>query len=169
MSLASAALIGLGSTVVFVFGSIAGGQLVNRVGRKRLLITTLLISSPALALIAFVPNLWIALAISLSGGFIYSMGLAGSVNLTLEQAPESRGTMMSMSTIFITLGLGMGTAIGGAALAFFENYISLILTFAALQLAAAVIYFFLTTDPYRTQSQTPNNEGISKTELTTCA
>jgi predicted MFS family arabinose efflux permease len=78
------------------------------------------------------------------------MGFAGSVNLTLEQAPESRGTMMSMSSIFITLGLGMGTAIGGAALAFFENYISLILTFAAIQLAAAVIYFFLTTDPYRT-------------------
>jgi predicted MFS family arabinose efflux permease len=150
LSLAQGALIGLGTTAIFVLGSIAGGQLVNRVGRKRLLITTLLVSAPALALIAFVPNLWIALAIGFAGGFIYSMGFAGSVNLTLEQAPESRGTMMSVSTIFITLGLGIGTALGGAALAFFKNYTSLILTFATIQLTAAAIYFFLTKDPYRT-------------------
>ena len=114
-----------------------------------MLLASLLVSSPALVLIAFVPNFWVALALSLSGGFIFSMGLTGSVNLTLEQTPESRGTMMSISTIFITLGLGIGTAVGGAVLAFFGNYTSLILTFAAIQLAAVVIYFFLTTDPYR--------------------
>jgi predicted MFS family arabinose efflux permease len=154
LSLASAALIGLGATALFVLGSIAGGQLVNRVGRKRLLITTLVVSAPALALIAFVPNSWIALAINFSGAFIYSMGFAGSVNLTLEQAPESRGTMMSISTIFITLGLGIGAALGGAALAFFKNYTSLILTFAAIQLTAAAIYFFLTKDPCKTKETT---------------
>lgn len=150
LSLASVALISLGTTLLFVLGSITGGQLVNRIGRKRLLITTLVVSAPALAIIAFVPNLWIALTIGLAGGFIYSVGFAGSVNLTLEQAPESRGTMMSVSTIFITLGLGIGTALGGAALAFFKNYASLILTFAAIQLAAAAIYFFLTKDPCKT-------------------
>lgn len=150
LSLASAALMVLGGTSIFVLGSIVGGQLVNRFGRKRLLITTLLISSPALAIIAFVPNFWFALALSLSGGFIYSMGFAGSINLTLEQAPESRGTMMSMSTIFVTLGLGIGTAIGGAVLALFENYASLTITFAAIQLTAAAIYFFLTKDPCKT-------------------
>jgi predicted MFS family arabinose efflux permease len=75
------------------------------------------------------------------------MGFPGSVNLTLEQAPESRGTMMSMSTIFVTLGLGLGTAIGGAVLALFKNYSALIFTYAALSLTAAPIYFFLTKDP----------------------
>jgi predicted MFS family arabinose efflux permease len=102
------------------------------------------------ALIAFMPNLWIALALNFSGLFFVGMSFPGSVNLTLEQAPESRGTMMSMSTIFVTFGLGIGTALGGAALAFFGNYTSLILTFAALHLVAAAIYIFLTKDPCRT-------------------
>ena len=57
---------------------------------------------------------------------------------------------MSMSTIFVTLGLGIGTAIGGAVLALFENYASLTITFAAIQLTAAAIYFFLTKDPCKT-------------------
>ena len=79
------------------------------------------------------------------------MGFPGSVNLTLEQAPESRGTMMSMSTIFVTLGLGLGTAIGGAVLALFKNYTALLFTFAAVGLIAAAIYCFLTKDPCKTQ------------------
>ena len=149
LPLASGALIVLGGTALSTLGNIVGGQLVNRIGRKRLLITTLVISSPALALIAFVPDLWIALAINFAGAFIYSMGFPGSVNLTLEQSPEARGTMMSISTIFVTLGLGIGTALGGAALSLFKNYTVVILTFAAIQLIAAAIYFFLTKDPCR--------------------
>ncbi len=150
LSIASGALIILGATAISVLGNIVGGQLVDRIGRKRLPITTLVVSGSALALVAFVPNIWVALAINLAGAFVYSMGFAGSVNLTLEQAPESRGTMMSISSVFITLGMGIGTAIGGTVLASFKNYTSLILTFAAIQFIAAAIYFFLTKDPLKT-------------------
>jgi predicted MFS family arabinose efflux permease len=90
--------------------------------------------------------LWIALAIYWSGTFIYALNFPASVNLTLEQAPESRGTMMSMNSIFVTFGYGIGTALGGAALALF-NYTGLIFTFVALSLTAAAVYFFLTKDP----------------------
>ena len=71
---------------------------------------------------------------------------SAGTNLILEQAPESRGTIMSISTIFITLGLGLGSALGGAALVL-SGWTGLILTFAALQLIAVAIYFFLTEDP----------------------
>jgi MFS family permease len=147
LSLASGALIALVSNVSLVLASVLGGHLINRIGRKRQLVTTLIVSSLFLLLLAFAPNLWIALVLSFTGAFIYGMGFPGSVNLTLEQAPESRGTMMSMSTIFVTLGLGLGTAIGGAVLALFKNYSALIFTYAALSLTAAPIYFFLTKDP----------------------
>ena len=148
-SLGFAALIVLGGTALFALGSIFGGHLVNRVGRKRQVVASLVLSAPFLMLLAFVPYAWVALALHFSGAFIYSLGFPGSVNLTLEQAPNARGTMMSMSTIFLTLGLGVGTAIGGTVLALFGGYTELIFTFAAISLIAAAVYFFLTKDPCR--------------------
>jgi predicted MFS family arabinose efflux permease len=149
LSLSAAALLVLGGTALSAAGDIVGGHLVNIVGRKRLLIVTLMVSSPFLALIAFIPNFWAALTVSLCGTFIFNMGFPGSVNLTLEQAPQSRGTMMSLSTVFVTFGLGVGAAVGGAALAFFGSYTAAILVFVALQLCAATIYYFFVKDPCR--------------------
>lgn len=143
-------LISLGGAIVFSLAIITGGYLVNRIGRKRLLVTTLVCSSPFLPFMYFVPDLWIALAVNWVGTFIYAMGFPGSVNLTLEQTPEFRGPMMSMSSMFITLGLGLGTFLGGTLLALFENYFIIILAFTILGLAAAAVYFFLTKDPCRT-------------------
>lgn len=149
LSLASAALVGLVGSALFALADILGGHLAHRVGRKRQLVATLVISSPALMLVAFLPNLGLVLIFSWIGGFIYGMGFPASTSLLLEQAPESRGTMMSMSTIFLTFGLGLGTALGGAALVL-SGWMGLILTFAAMQLIAATIFFFLTKDPCRT-------------------
>lgn len=152
LSLASAALFVLGFLALVSLGSILGGHLVNRVGRKRLLVATLVISSPALVPVAFVPNLWIAMTLTYSFFFIFSMSNSPSVSLTLEQAPESRGTMMSMLEIFVTLGLALGAALGGAALVL-SGWTGLILTFAALELIAAATFFFLTKDPCRPKPQ----------------
>ena len=149
LSLASVALLGLIGGILFALALIVGGQLVHRIGRKRQLVTTLVISSPALMMVPFIPNLWIVLLISWAGGFIYGMSFPANTSLILEQAPESRGTMMSMSSIFVTFGMGLGTAFGGVAL-ILSGWIGLILTFAALQLIAAAVFFFLTKDPFRT-------------------
>jgi predicted MFS family arabinose efflux permease len=148
LSLAFTALLGVIGGVLFVLAQIVGGHLVNRFGRKRQLVATLVISSPLLMVIAFVPNLWIVLILSWIGGFIYGMNFPANTSLILEQAPESRGTMMSMSTIFVTFGMGLGTALGGAAL-ILSGWTGLILTFAAMQLIAAAVFFFLTKDPCR--------------------
>ena len=146
LSLASVALLGLVAAAIFVLAQIVGGHLVQRVGRKRLLVATLVISSPGLMLVAFIPNLWIVLIINWIGGFIYGMNFPASISLILEQAPESRGTMMSMELVFVTFGVGLGAALGGFAL-IISGWIGLILTFAAMQLIAAAIFFFLTKDP----------------------
>lgn len=146
LSIGDAALFVLGITVLFTFGSIIGGQLVNRIGRKRQLVTILSIASPFLILVVLIPNLWIAIVLHYAFYFVFSLSNSPSVSLTLEQAPESRGTMMSMSTIFVTLGMMMGAAVGGIALVLF-GWVGVLLTFAALTLSSAVIYFFLTKDP----------------------
>lgn len=148
LSLSSVALLGLVGGALFALANIVGGHLAHRIGRKRQLVSTLVISSPGLMLVAFVPNLWVVLILSWVGGFIYGMSFPASTSLLLEQAPESRGTMMSMSTIFVTFGLGLGAALGGVAL-ILSGWIGLILTFASMQLIAAAVFFFLTKDPCR--------------------
>lgn len=144
----SGALIALGAASIGVLAMVVGGYMVNRVGRKRLQVATLVVSSLPLALIAFIPNLWIVLAINFSHPLIFVMGIPAGTSLALEQAPESRGTMMSMSTIFVFFGFAIGAALGGAALVL-SGWVGLILTFAALSLIAAAIFFFLTKDPCR--------------------
>lgn len=149
ISLAFAAVLGLIGGVIFVLAEIVGGYLVHRIGRKRQLVATLVISSPLLMIIAFVSNLWVVLVLSWVGCFIYGMSFPANTSLILEQAPESRGTMMSMSTIFVTFGMAIGTTIGGAAL-ITHGWAGLILTFATLQLIAAAVFFFLSKDTYKT-------------------
>jgi predicted MFS family arabinose efflux permease len=148
LSLASVALLSLVGGAIFVLAQIVGGHLVQRVGRKRLLVATLAISSPGLMLVAFIPNLWIVLIINWIGGFIYGMNFPAGISLILEQVPESRGTMMSMSTIFVTFGVGLGAALGGIAL-IMADWTGLLFTFASMQLVAAAVFFFLTEDPCR--------------------
>jgi FSR family fosmidomycin resistance protein-like MFS transporter len=152
LSLASGALFIFGLTTCFAVGSFLGGQLVNRIGRKRLLITTLLASTLGLAILPFMPNLWFALILVLASVFVNALGFSGTANLTLEQVPEFRGTMMSLHGICLSLGFGLGTGLGGAALALFKNYTSLFLTFFSLNIIAVIVYFFLTKDPCRTSS-----------------
>jgi predicted MFS family arabinose efflux permease len=148
LSLAFTALLGLIGGVIFVLAQIVGGHLVHRIGRKRQLVATLVISSPLLMAIAFIPNLWTVLILSWIGSFIYGMSFPANTSLILEQAPESRGTMMSMSTIFVTFGMGLGAALGGAVL-IMSGWIGLILFFATMQLIAATLFFLLTKDPCR--------------------
>lgn len=146
LTLGDAALFVLGLTTIFTVGSVVGGHLVNRIGRKRQLVAVLVIAAPFLFVAPFVPILWIAVALHYVFYFIFSLSNSPNVSLTLEQAPESRGTMMSMSTIFITLGFLTAAGVGGVALVL-AGWTGVLLTFALLCLGAAAVFAFLTKDP----------------------
>ena len=150
LSLSATALFSLIGAIVIAMALVVGGYFVNRIGRKRQLVSTLVTSSLLLILVAFLNDLSIILILSWVGGFIFGLGFPANTSLILEQTPDSRGIMMSMSTIFVTFGMGLGTALGGFVL-ILSCWSGLILTFAALQLIAASIYFLLTKDPCRTQ------------------
>jgi len=145
LSTGSGALVGIGFTVILGLGHFVGGYLVNRTGRKRLTVISLVIHGAALPLIAFMPDLLGALTILYAGTFIGAFAMPAGLNLILEQAPESRGTMMSVNNVLTTLGAGIGTAIGGVALTLF-NYTGVFFTFGVLILISAAI-FSMTKDP----------------------
>jgi predicted MFS family arabinose efflux permease len=109
----SVAVITLGITLVFAAGSLVGGRLVNRVGRKRLLILTGGIRSLLIPLIVLMPDFYLALLMCFLASAFGGLALAAGPSLTLEQAPESRGTMMSINTVFGSLGGAIGASLGG--------------------------------------------------------
>ena len=149
LPLTEGALVFMGVTVAMTVSHPAGGYLVNKLGRKNLLVATTIIQSATVPLIAFVPDLWVVIGIAFAAVIVGGLGLPASANLALEQVPESRTTMMSFNTVLMTVGGGLATAVGGLALAFFD-YTGMFLTFAALGFAAAAIFLFWTKDPCRT-------------------
>jgi predicted MFS family arabinose efflux permease len=142
------AVIVFGVVLVYAAGSFVGGQLVNRVGRKRFVVFSYFFRGLLIPAIVFIPNFWAALLMSFFATFIGGFAMTAGRSLSLEQAPKSRGTMMSMSMVFWSLGGTIGAAAGGAALAQF-NYQILGVTFGVFGVVAAFIIFLLAKDPFR--------------------
>jgi predicted MFS family arabinose efflux permease len=137
------------TTLFGVVGNILGGRLVNRVGRKRLTILTLGFSSMITAVLVYVPNLWIALSISFLSAGLRQAGFTAIFSLNLEQAPKSRGTMMSISGVLTALGAAIGAALGGPVLDLFGFQI-LGPAFAAMGVASVTVLYFWAKEPSRT-------------------
>lgn len=130
-------------------GNIIGGHTTNFFGRKRQIIFSFILVAFSVGMVVFVPDAWVAMAFAVIANFFSGMGAAGTINLTVEQTPNCRGTIMSMSTVFVHFGQAIGAAIGGALLYLFESYQVLALVFIGFNLAAASIYLFFTKDPCR--------------------
>ncbi len=136
----------VGTALCFTLGSLSGGRLVNKIGRKTL---TVIASLTAGVFTIFFTNISI-LILSLSTGLIISllngMRFAGSSSLTLEQVPGYRATMMSLYSASDNLGSALGVVIGGYIL-FLYNYKVLGSVLGVMGILAAFIFFFLTKDP----------------------
>jgi predicted MFS family arabinose efflux permease len=143
-----ASIILLVVTLFFALGGIVGGRIINKVGRKRVLVISVTIRSFIIATIVFTPILWFALVIDLVNTLCGGMSVAAFGSLNVEQVPESRGTMMSLGAMFGALGGALGATIGGSVLDQFGFQI-LGPTFAVAGIASALVVFFLAKDTYR--------------------
>ena len=89
---------------------------------------------------------WLALALAFVSCILAGMRYSASDNLTLEQIPEFRGTMMSISSAASSLGSTLGAGIGGMSLVAW-GYGGLGLTLGSFGIIAAVIYTLFAVDP----------------------
>jgi len=138
----------LGAASCYTLGSLVSGPLVNGFGRKTSTVLTAFLAGIFAITYACVFNLWLSLALSLIDSWFFGMVTSAANNLTLEQVPEFRGTMMSIDTAAINLGSALGTALGGLALLSFD-YEGLGIVLGVIGVVAAVVFQFLTTDPTR--------------------
>jgi len=142
------------STVVgafsFIVGSVTSGRIVNRIGRKRVTSLTAAPAGVLLLLYYSVSNLWVALLLGWAAALVNGMLSSANNNLTLEQVPGHRGTMMSINASAGSLGATIGTGVGGWILLSY-GFLSLGSMLGAMGVLAAVIYFSLVKDPLLSQ------------------
>jgi len=141
-----ASVIMLAAASCYTVGSLVTGRQISRFGRKTLTVLTSLLAGIFTISYAFVPNLWLSLASNLSAAWFFGMAASSASNLTLEQVPKYRGTMMSVNSVAQSFGSAFGTAVGGTAL-IISNYETLGTILGALGIIAAAIFFLLATDP----------------------
>lgn len=150
MSLENAGLISLLIICVYAAGCFAGGQLVDRSGRKRLVVTSWMGRGLLISVIAFIPSFWGALVITCFATFIGGIAMTAGSSLNLEQAPRSRGTMMSMAGVFGSIGASLGFAVGSIALGT-SGFQLLGLIFGAFGVSSAVVVFFFAGEQTKLQ------------------
>lgn len=143
-----ASLILLSMTLSMSVGAVVGGRLVNRFGRKRLTILSFGLASILMVIFVYMPYLWIVLPLDLASTWLRGMGFAAASSLSLEQVPQSRGTMMSLNGMFMYLGVVIGTAVGGTVL---DQYGFLVLTpvLGAFGVTSVSVLHFFAKDPHR--------------------
>lgn len=141
-----ASLVILGAALCYTLGSVVGGSLVSRIGRKLSTVSTAILASTFTISYAYVPSLWLSLALNFTSAWFMGMMASTASSLTLEQVPRFRGSMMSLSSAATSLGSAVGAAVGGMALIWYD-YETLGSILGVMGIASAVIFYFLTTDP----------------------
>jgi MFS family permease len=133
-----------GVALVFMAGSVMGGQLINRFGRKPLTVAGSVTIGVLVLVFVNVPSLGLALIIYYLAGFTSSIRNAAYGSLALEQVSGYRGTMMSLSLFASHLAQAVGNGLGGLLLILFDYGHMGVLGVAAF--IAAIIFYRFTVD-----------------------
>lgn len=142
----------LGSIITMVnataaaIGGLIAGRLINRSGRKMIIVTAGFFESVLIMLTVFVPTLSLSWGVSVLRVWCYGMVIAAFASLTLEQISKYRGTMMSLRGTFSGIGSFIGITIGGIALNI-ANYQAVGLILGTIGIASILVVLFLIKEP----------------------
>ena len=143
-----ASLVLLGGATSYALGSVAGGPLVNKTGRKASTVLTALLAGVFTFIFAFAPDLWLSILLIMLASWFFGMVATAANSLTLEQIPRLRGSLMSVDSAAVNLGSALGAAVGGATLIAF-GYEALGLSLGLLSVVGALVVNLLAVDPTR--------------------
>jgi DHA1 family inner membrane transport protein len=141
-----ASIILSGLALCFTVGSLSSGYLINIFGRKKFTILSTLMLGMITITFLNLGIFWPSLALAFISCLLAGMRHSASDNLTLEQVPEFRGAMMSISSAASSLGSTLGAGIGGMTLIAWD-YGGLGLILGSFGIVAAVVYLLFAIDP----------------------
>lgn len=136
-----ASLVFSGMAVTAFSGNVIGGNIINRLGRKRVIAPASFLAGMLTIATFNVGVFWLSAAASIVLFlFVSSAFLAGN-SLTLEQETEFRGTLMSVNSAARGVGSTLGTMVGGLVLLRY-GYSALGYTAGIFGILAVLIYHF---------------------------
>ncbi len=130
---------------VFV-GALSGERIVERYGRKPSTVFITLIYGLSAILFVAVPNVYIAAAIGIFAGLMMGLRQPAANSLTIEQIPEIRGSIMSLSEASDKIGSMVGAAMAGLLL-LNHGWITAGVSLGSAAILASTILQIFATDP----------------------
>jgi predicted MFS family arabinose efflux permease len=146
-----AAIIIVVVSLMFIAASLVIGRFVNRVGARILAFVTTLINGFFIIVFFFMPTWWIAFPLDMIHVWFGAAAYTAFSCLALDQVPKYRVTMMSMRSVFVSVGGAVGAALAGAMLIIFGSYQAVGISFGIMSAASAGA-FLLTRDPTKRSS-----------------
>jgi DHA1 family inner membrane transport protein len=116
LSLTATSLLLTITSLFFTVSSTFSGRFVERFGRKPLAVGAIFIAGLMVVFFTAVPNLYASMASRILASIFVSLFYNAKSNVTLDQVPQLRGTMMSLDQAAVGLGGAIGAALGGAVL-----------------------------------------------------
>lgn len=135
----------IGSSVFFIFGARICGRLVSLYGRKPLILWSIIGASISIFIYLNIPSLWLSLAARFIGSTFTAIVFTTINDLTLEQVPTYRGTVMSLNQATFNLGGVIGTGLGGLII-LFSGYDAMGISHGAMMLMAMLILHFFSKE-----------------------
>jgi predicted MFS family arabinose efflux permease len=129
-------------------GHMTSGYVINRYGRKRVTVYSILLLGVTTAGYLTLGSLWPAVAVANVACFIAGYMDSSVTAFNLEQVPDYRGSMMSLSNAVYLLGASIGTGVGGFILVT-SSYAWLGVFFLAASMVSAAVYQVFTVDPLK--------------------
>jgi predicted MFS family arabinose efflux permease len=125
--------------------ALISGKLVNRFGRKKMSSAAALLSGVFTFSFTVSSNLWVSIILVFMACIAAGVRVSSQVALTLEQVPDFRGTMMSLSAASSNLGYALGSGVGGVALLWF-GYRAIGPSLGLLGMISAVLLYRFVVD-----------------------
>jgi len=131
----------IGSLTTMV-GTLVADRFVDRLGRKSTTVISGLLVGVLLTAYPVLSELTYSLVARFLAPFFGGVMFTAFTSLSLEQVPEHRGAMMSISSAAQSLGGAIGAALGGVVLLWY-GYQALGVTLGALGLVSILVYQLL--------------------------
>jgi MFS transporter, DHA1 family, inner membrane transport protein len=134
------------ATIIIIFGSLSAGQIMSRFGVKSPTVVGSIISGSLTLLLFFSPTFWISSICYFSAVWFAGLTLSSSTCLILNQVPEHRDVLMSLSRFFVALSGFIVPAIGGFLLVLFSipsvliGYQSIGIMLCVMNILAGILY-----------------------------
>jgi MFS family permease len=127
------------------------GRIISKKGAKILIRASAILDGIFTMIFVFMPSYSLAIPLDMVHVWMSGTVFVGFTALALDQVPESRGTFISIRSMFRYVGTAIGAAIGATLLSVFASYQAVGIAFGVISITI-VPFILLVKDTTKMQS-----------------